>query len=61
MPFEPAASALGNLIFGQGGKETSGWPAFLVGQGGGQCILLTGSGMSFRLPLSIRFAAETFL
>jgi hypothetical protein len=34
MAFETAAAALGNLMFGQGGQETSGRPAFLVGLGG---------------------------
>src|ERR1700742_2196053 len=29
--FEPASTALGNLVFGQCGQETSGRPAFLVG------------------------------
>jgi hypothetical protein len=31
-PMEPAAAALGNLMFGQGSQETCG-PAFLVGLG----------------------------
>ena len=34
MAFEPAAAALGNLVFGQCYQETSGRPAFLVGLGG---------------------------
>ena len=34
MAFEPAAAALGNLMFGQCSQETSSRPAFLVGLGG---------------------------
>jgi len=32
--FEPAAAALGNLMFGQCSQEPSGRPAFLVGLSG---------------------------
>jgi len=34
MAFEPAAAALGNLMFGQCNQEASGRPAFLVSLGG---------------------------
>ena len=34
MAFEPAAAALGHLMFGQGGQETCRRPALLVGLGG---------------------------